>query len=970
MSRLPEGGMIDRKRPLSFSFNGRRLSGFQGDSLASALLANDIRLVGRSFKYHRPRGIVSAGGEEPNALVTLGGAADQGTPNLRATEVELSDGLAARSQNHGGGPLWFDPMAINDLLSPFLGAGFYYKTFMWPASFWERVYEPLIRRAAGLGALSGEPDEDRHDKAWAHCDLLVIGAGPAGLMAALRAGRAGHDVILADEDFAPGGALLFAQERIDGKPARDWLHETLAELASLPNLRIWSRTAVLGAYDGGTYGAWQRHGEGAVASTFWRIVARRAVLATGGHERLIAFPNNDRPGIMQAGAVQEYIGRYGVAPGRRIVLFTNNDNGLRLAGACISAGVALGAVVDLREDAELAFNCPTFAGGRIVDTRGRLGLSGVKIRAANGETRWVEADCLAVSGGWNPAVHLACHLGAKPSWNAPLAAFCATDGMVPGMVVAGVAAGRCSTQGALQSGAEAAARALDLDGAGHVPNADDAPVRLRPFWHVDAPGRAWLDFQNDVTVKDVKQAHQENFRSIEHMKRYTTLGMGTDQGKTGNVAGLAIMAELTGASIPETGTTTFRPPYTPVPIAAMGAGGAGKGFAPERLTPSHDASLALGAPMIEAGHWYRPSYFPLPTETHWRQSCDREVGLVRANVGICDVSTLGKIDVQGPDAERFIDFVYTGKMSSLAPGKLRYGLMLREDGFVMDDGTCARIGPGHFLLTTTTAAAGPVMAHLEFVQQCLVPDWDVHLVSVSDNWAQFAIAGPKSRELLKRLFAEDLSDENLPYMGWIPVTLGGVAGRLFRISFSGERAFELAMPARYGASLFALLRREAEALDGGAYGMEALNVLRIEKGFVTHAEIHGRVTARDLGLGHMLSGQKDFIGRSMAGRPHLTSDDREQMVGLKPVGAVQKLLAGSHIIGEGAAAVSEEDQGYVTTVCHSPTLGHMIGLGFLRNGRARLGERVRCVDLLRDFDTLCEVVHPVFVDPDGEKLRG
>ncbi|MBC7179258.1 MAG: sarcosine oxidase subunit alpha, partial [Roseovarius sp.] len=504
-----------------------------------------------------------------------------------------------------------------------------------------------------------------------------------------------------------------------------------------------------------------------------------------------------------------------------------------------------------------------------------------------------------------------------------------------------------STLACLESGLVAgAAVAVDLGFRAPdlvTPRAAEASYDIFPLWQVPGKGRAWLDFQNDVTVKDVVQAAAENFRSVEHMKRYTTQGMAPDQGKNSNVAALAVLADATGQGIAETGTTTFRPPYVPVPIAALGAGGKGKGFAPERRTTSHAESVARGAPMIEAGLWYRPSYFPQKGESHWRQSCDREVAMVRGSVGICDVSTLGKIDLQGPDAARFLDFVYTNMFSTLKVGRVRYGLMLREDGHVMDDGTCARMGDTHFVMTTTTAAAGQVMRHLEFVSQVLRPEWDVRIVSVTEQWAQFAVAGPQARAVLNGMLEAPIDDAAFPYMACGEVRIGGVAARLFRISFSGEHAYEIAVPARYGAALFGALVKRAEEMGGGAYGLEALNVLRIEKGFITHAEIHGRVTAFDIGMQGMISAKKDFIGKAAATRPGLMDPERERMVGLKPVGAVKELLAGAHIFDQHADAVSANDQGYVTSACFSPTLGHVIGIGFLRRGPERMGERVRVV---------------------------
>jgi sarcosine oxidase subunit alpha len=975
--RIEDKGLIDRARPVSFHFDGHRYEGFAGDTLASALLANGVRMVARSFKYHRPRGVMTAGSEEPNALVAVGRGAAQ-EPNLRATTVEMHEGLEARSQNRWP-TLGLDLLALNDFAAPFLGAGFYYKTFMWPRAFWERVYEPLIRRAAGLGALSGDASEDRYERAYAHCDVLVIGAGPAGLMAARAAAEAGADVILAEEDTRLGGRLLAESEEVDGLAGVDWVDEIAAELAAMPNVRIMTRTAVTGVYDGGTYGALERLAPGVVQrphapkGCFWRIVARRAVLAAGALERAIAFPNNDRPGVMMAGAVRAYVNRWGVAPGQSTVVFGNNDSAHRTVADLQAAGVHVAALIDARPYARSDLDVPFYPGAQVCGTSGRRGLESVTLATSRGEDR-IAADCLAMSGGWNPTVHLACHMGARPIWDAALQAFLPPENAVPGMRVAGAASGAFSTRACLESGLVAgAAVAVDLGFRAPdlaAPRGAEASYDIFPLWQVPGKGRAWLDFQNDVTVKDVVQAAAENFRSVEHMKRYTTQGMAPDQGKNSNVAALAVLADATGQGIAETGTTTFRPPYVPVPIAALGAGGKGKGFAPERRTTSHAESVARGAPMIEAGLWYRPSYFPQKGESHWRQSCDREVAMVRGSVGICDVSTLGKIDVQGPDAARFLDFVYTNMFSTLKVGRVRYGLMLREDGHVMDDGTCARMGETHFVMTTTTAAAGQVMRHLEFVSQVLRPEWDVRIVSVTEQWAQFAVAGPQARAVLNGMLEAPIDDAAFPYMACGEVRIGGVAARLFRISFSGEHAYEIAVPARYGAALFGALVKHAEEMGGGAYGLEALNVLRIEKGFITHAEIHGRVTAFDIGMQGMMSAKKDFIGKAAATRPGLMDPERERMVGLKPVGAVKELLAGAHIFDEHAEAVSDNDQGYVTSACFSPTLGHVTGIGFLRRGPERMGERVRVVDHLRKSETVCEVTPLVVFDPEGGRLRG
>ncbi|SEQ90163.1 sarcosine oxidase subunit alpha family protein [Thalassovita taeanensis] len=975
--RLDGKGQIDRNSPVSFSFDGRRYQGFAGDTLASALLAHDVRLVARSFKYHRPRGVLTAGSEEPNALVTVGQGAAQ-DPNIRATTLELFDGLEARSQNRWPSLEW-DLLALNDLGAPFLGAGFYYKTFMWPRAFWEKLYEPVIRRAAGLGALSGQHNADTYERAHAHCDLLVIGAGPAGLMAAKLAADSGADVILCDEDTRTGGRLNADTQEIDGLPGALWAEEITAELAAMENVRIMTRTTVTGAYDGGTYGALERlpHAvasrKGAPKETFWRIVAGQAVLAAGALERPVAFRNNDRPGIMMASAVRAYVNRWAVSPGRAVTLFGNTDSIHRTAADLIDAGVHVAALIDARPDATCDLDLRFYPGGQVCDSAGRKGLEAISIATPSGIDK-IQTDCLAMSGGWNPSVHLTCHMNGRPVWNPEIAAFVPQPGMVPGLTAAGACNGQFSTHQCLTDGLTAATTALQALGrraaALKSPRAEDTPYAITPLWSVPGKGRAWLDFQNDVTVKDVKQAATENFRSVEHMKRYTTQGMATDQGKSSNTAALAVLADATGRSIPGTGTTTFRPPYVPTAIAAMGAHAQGTGFAPQRFTTSHRASLDAGAPMIEAGLWYRPSVFPAPGETHWRQSCDREVGMVRNAVGVCDVSTLGKIDIQGPDAAKLLDFVYTNRFSSLKPGRCRYGLMLREDGHVMDDGTTARLGEHHYVMTTTTAAAAQVMRHLEFTHQALHPEWDVSLISVTEQWAQFAVAGPKSRDLLNGLLDKPLSNDNFPFMACGPASIKGTKARLFRISFSGEQAYEIAVPARFGDSLFRQLVARAETLDGGAYGMEALNVLRIEKGFLTHAELHGRTTAFDLGMARMISDAKDCIGKTAAQRPGLTDPDREQLVGLKPVGAIKQLTAGAHLFTAGDAPTRENAQGYVTSVAFSPTLGHFMGLAFVQRGPARLGEVITLVDHLRGITTRVEICDPVFFDQDGGRARG
>ncbi len=976
MTRL-SGGLIDRGTTLNFTFDGRAMTGHPGDTLASALLANDVRLIGRSFKYHRPRGLVAAGSEEPNGMVELRSGARR-EPNTRATMAELFDGLSADSQNRMGS-LGFDLLAVNDLMSPFFAAGFYYKTFMWPRAFWEKLYEPMIRRAAGLGSLSMLPDPDSYDKGFLHCDLLVIGGGAAGLAAALTAARAGARVILADEDFRLGGRLLAESHTLDDAPATDWIAQAEAEFASLPNLRVMRRTTVFGAFDHGIYGAVERVGDHLVTpgkgvrQTLWRITAKRTVLAAGATERHIPFANNDRPGVMLAGAMRAYANRWAVSPAQTVAIFTNGDDGHRTALDLAAKGVSIAGVIDTRADARAQGDYPLFAGAVVSDTKGRLGLKRIAV-TREGQTQWIEAGALGVAGGWNPNVHLASHHRGRPVWNDDLLAFLPEPGAVPGMVVAGAANGQGSTHGALHSGAQTALAALAELGitapAPDLPRAEDAPVTQAAFWHVPGKGRAWVDFQNDVTVKDIKLAHQENMRPVEHLKRWTTLGMATDQGKTANVTALAVMAELSGQSIPATGTTIFRPPYTGVSLSVLGGGDTGPNFRPRRLTPTHEWAASQGAVFVEVGQWMRAQYFPRKGETHWRETVDREVLATRAGVGLCDVTTLGKVDVQGADAGEFLNRIYANAMGSLKVGMVRYGLMLREDGHAYDDGTCARLAEDHYVVTTTTAQAGPVYRHMEFARQCLWPDLDVQLISTTDAWAQISVAGPNARKLLERVVdGFDLSNAAFPFMACSELTVcKGLRARLFRISFSGELAYEIAVPARYGNALMARMIELGADLGATPYGTEALGVLRIEKGHAAGNELNGQTTAQMLGMGRMVSTKKDSIGAVMSRREGLTAETRV-LVGLQPVDPGARVAAGMHLFAQGAAQNTQSDQGWITSACYSPHVGSMIGLGFLADGAARIGEVITGANPLEGQSTALRVVSPHFVDPEGGRLR-
>ncbi|OUR75439.1 hypothetical protein A9Q83_18675 [Alphaproteobacteria bacterium 46_93_T64] len=979
--RLSSGGLIDRNKPIQFTFDGKTYSGFEGDVLASALIANGVNLMGRSFKYHRPRGPVTAGSSEPNALVEIGEGGRK-EPNVRATMAEVSSGLVAKSQNRWPS-LDYDIGAINQILSPFLVAGFYYKTFMWPKSFWEKIYEPLIRKAAGLGSATYKADPDRYEKAYDTCDLLVIGSGPAGLMAALVAARSGARVIIADEGAILGGSLLYEDEMISGKSARNWLSEAVAELSSMDEVRVLPRTTVFGWYDGNIFGAHERvQKHVANPSLFkpvertWRINAKRAVLASGAEERPLVFGGNDRPGVMLASAIRTYLARFAVSPGKRAVVFTNNSSGYEAARALIAKGVDVAAVLDSRleiSDPDLG-EVPVIRGAVITDVKGGKEITSVEYSAGKGSQR-INCDFVAMSGGWNPIVHLACHRGKKPVWSEDIAAFVSPD-VGEGLVAVGAAAGKFLLSECLADGAEkglAAVQSLGFEVAiNDVPNvSSNQTFSISPLWSVaQSTGKAFVDFQNDVTVNDVPLAAREGYTDVELTKRYTTLGMATDQGKLSNINGLAILAEATGKSISDVGTTTYRPNYSPVSFGALSGPFRGHHFQPSRLTPTHQWAKEHTAVFVETGLWYRPMWFTRQGDATWQDSMIREVKNTRENVGVCDVSTLGKIDVQGPDAAEFMNRLYCNGWKKLPVGRARYGLMLREDGLVYDDGTSSRLSDDHYFMTTTTAKAAGVLSHMEFCLQALWPELDVQCVSVTEQWAQLAVAGPQARSTMQKIVADDISDDAFPYMGAREVTLEcGIKARLFRISFSGELAYELSVPADFGDLIIRLIMNAGAEFGIMPYGTEALKVMRIEKGHVAGGELNGTTTAYDLGLGKMMSTKKDYIGRVMATREAFHEPNRWNVVGLLPLNKTEEILPGAHILNIGDEPSMKNDQGYITSSTYSPMAEQWIALALVNNGRKRYDEVVQVWDDLRKNYVHATICDPVFYDKEHLKLH-
>ena len=998
--RLAKGGRIDRTAPLGFSFNGEGFTGYTGDTLASALLAYGAFPLARSFKYHRPRGIHAAGAEEPNALVQLeAGARSQ--PNLRATQIELYAGLTAASVN-----AWpsvdFDLMQVNDWLSPIFPSGFYYKTFMGAgigAGRWWKLFEPFIRRAAGFGRAPTGPDPDRYERMNAHCDVLVVGGGPAGLSAALAAANRGSRVILADEQAEPGGDLLAGDRSIDGAPATDWAATAAKSLGAAPDVTVLTRTTVAGLYDDNFATAVEsvgdRFGPGAPEHLprlrLWRIRARQIVLATGAHERPYAFANNDTPGVMLGSAVRHYAGRYAVVPGRHALLGTNNDTAYRTALLLAQAGIAV-TLADARESPPDALAESAQSAGIVLETgcaiaavAGDRRIRGAKIAPVradgeiSGAPRPVDADLVGVSGGWNPALHLASHRGAKPVWNEAQACFVPDDLSALGVRAAGAVTGADALADCLEQGyatGRDAARAAGRTKRTRKPvlktDDDAAGAPIRPLWAIAGRrpggigGKAFVDLQNDVTVKDVALAARENYRSVEHLKRYTTLGMGTDQGKTANVTGLALMGMETGRSPDAVGTTTFRPPYTPIPFGALAGRDRGALFDPVRETPMFDWHAANGAVFEDVGQWKRPYAYRRAGES-LEQAIDREVSAVRNRVGVMDATTLGKIDLKGPDVVTLLNRVYTNDWETLKVGRARYGLMCHEDGMIFDDGVTARLADDHYVMTTTTGNAATVLNWLEMWLQTEWPDLRVFATSVTEAWATATVAGPEARKLASGLDSDiDWSDEAFPHMAVRTGNLLGVPARVFRVSFSGEASYEINVPAHYGLALWQAL------IDGGAtpYGTEAMHVLRAEKGFIiVGQETDGTVTPQDVGMGWAVSKRKDFIGKRSYSRPDTARPDRKHLVGLLPLDSGTVLPEGGQIVDDPAREPPMTMLGHVTSSYRSPSLNGGFALALLKNGRNRTGDTVHVLKLEEGADA-ARVVDPVFYDRDGGRLRG
>ncbi|OSQ30780.1 sarcosine oxidase subunit alpha [Thalassospira sp. MCCC 1A03138] len=992
--RVPGRGRVLHNRPVSFTFDGDTYQGLEGDTVASALIANGVHLMGRSFKYHRPRGPIAAGSEEPNALIGTRRGKGQFEPNTRATVQEIWNGLETSSQNKYPN-LKFDIGAINDRLYMLFSAGFYYKTFMWPRSFWDKVYEPFIRAAAGLGVSPTEPDPDNYASRYLHTDILVVGAGPAGLAAARAAAESGLRVTLVDENAEPGGTILSEpQAKIDGKPAWDWLEAELDALTDL-GVRIMTRTTAIGYYHQNMIGLCQKltdHLEKPAASTprerMWRVRAKQVILAQGALEKPLVFDGNDRPGVMLAGSAQTYLNRYGVRVGNNAVVVTSHDSAWYAAFDLASAGTKIGAIVDTRPtpNADLvkeaaARGITVFAGYTATGTSGRLRIKSVRINKVENGTvlaaQTLACDSLLVCGGWTPSLHLFSHTKGTLKWDDQSQTFL-PDRITEDCQIAGAGRGLWGIEAALNDGAAmgtAAAKALGKTATVKTLSvADDRPGTGAS--HTELPtdldagkARAFVDYQNDVTAKDLRLAVREGMRSIEHVKRYTTNGMATDQGKMSNINGLNIAADALGKKQPEVGLTTFRPPYTPTTFGAFVGYHKGDHFEVTRKTPIDSWAEENGAVFEPVSLWRRAWYFPKDGED-MDAAVRRECRETRKSLGMFDASTLGKIEVVGPDAVEFMNRMYTNPWTKLAPGRTRYGLLLGDDGYIRDDGVIGRLTDDRFHITTTTGGAARVLNMMEDYLQTEWPDLKVWLTSTTEQWATIALNGPNARNLLAP-FVEglDISDEAFPHMSIAECTVAGFPARLFRVSFTGELGFEVNVPARHGRALWETLFAAGQKYDICPYGTETMHVLRAEKGFIiVGQDTDGTVTPYDAGAGWAVGKNKpDFVGMRALNRPDLTAEGRKQLVGLLTDDGTSKLEEGAQIVLDPNQPIPMKMVGHVTSSYHSDAAGRPIALALIEGGHGKTGETVYIP--MPDRTIRATITGTVFYDPENARLK-
>ena len=992
--RLDKGGFINRDKKISFKFNGKNYFGYQGDTLASALIANGVHLVGRSFKYHRPRGFFGSGVDEPYAMVQLI-RNNESIPNVRATEQELFEGLEAKSVN-----CWpnvnFDIGAINNFLNKFFPAGFYYKTFMWPKSFWYKVYEPFIRKAAGFGVVSTNHDQERYEHKYEYCDLLVTGSGPSGLASAYTAAKNGANVILAEDKPRFGGSLLTSEVSIGNQSGKEWAEKIISELKSMPNVTLKNRSQVFGYYDHNMLVMSERISDHLAQTKkytpkqrLWYIRAKEVLISSGSIERPLVFGNNDVPGVMLSSAAKEYLKIYGVLVGKKPLVFTNNDSGYETAIEFKKNGID-SIVLDTRKDPsseivkeakslniDIKFSYVVVAakGYKKVKSADIAKISDDKKKLSQIEN--INCDCICVSGFWTPTIHLASQSGNKTKFNENIDAF------IPGQskqneTALGSAKGiftlKETLKNSFEKGSELSKKITNKENHISIPSVIEKKYSNHDkFWCVPLPEgkkyKRFLDFQNDVAVSDVELALREGYRSIEHVKRYTTLGMATDQGKTSNLNGLQLVSDVENKVVPQVGHTTFRPPYTPVSIGAIVGREIGKHSKPTRKSPMHTWHEKNNAVFVDAGVWLRPRYYKQGNENLFEGS-KREAKNVRQNVGVCDVTTLGKIDIKGPDAAELLNRVYTNAWLKLPVGKARYGVMLREDGIVMDDGTTTRISENHYHMTTTTAQAANVLSHLEYYLQLVWPELNVNVVSTTEQWAGAAIAGPKSRDVLQKLFPDlNVSNEGLPFMGYMEGNLFGVNARIYRISFSGELAYEVNVESDHGNFMWEKIMEIGKEFNIQPYGTEALSTLRIEMGHVAGSELDGRTIPYDNSLEGLVSKKKDFIGKRSLSKKAYLAADRQKVVGVVPLDKKTSIPEGSYIVKDPKAKLPNPKLGHVSASCWSVEYDNPFSLAIIKDGKNMIGQKLYALSPLRNKSIPVEIVSSHYVDPKGERVR-
>ncbi len=992
--RLDKGGLINRNKKISFIFNGKKYFGYEGDTLASALLANGVHLVGRSFKYHRPRGFFGAGVDEPYAIVQMN-RNNEVEPNVRATEQELFEGLEAKSVN-----CWpnvdFDIGAINNFLNKFFPAGFYYKTFMWPKSFWYKIYEPIIRKAAGFGAASIKHDKERYEHKYEYCDLLVAGSGPAGLASAYAAAQNGAKVILAEDKSRFGGSLLTSEVTIGNQSGKEWAEKIISELKSMPNVTVKNRSQVFGYYDHNMVVMSERVSDHLPKTDkyipkqrLWYIRAKEVVISSGSIERPLVFGNNDSPGVMLSSAAKEYLKVYGVLVGKKPIIFTNNDSGYETAIE-FKKNMIDPIILDTRKDTnseiikeakELNINIKfsyvvvAAKGYKKVNSADIAKISDDKKNISNIEN--IKCDCICVSGFWTPTIHLASQSGNKTKFNEEIDAFIPNQSKQKETTL-GAANGVFTLEETLKTsfekGSELSKKITNKENKVSIPTVvEKKSSNHDKFWCVPLPEgknyKRFLDFQNDVAVSDIQLALREGYRSIEHVKRYTTLGMATDQGKTSNLNGLQLVSDVENKVVPQVGHTTFRPPYTPVSIGAIVGREVGKHSKPTRKSPMHYWHEKNNAVFVDAGVWLRPRYYKKGNENLFEAS-KREAKNVRQNVGVCDVTTLGKIDIKGPDAAEFLNRVYTNAWLKLPVGKARYGVMLREDGIVMDDGTTTRISENHYHMTTTTAQAANVLSHLEYYLQLVWPELNVNVVSSTEQWAGAAIAGPKSRDVLKKLFPDlDVSNESLPFMGYMEANLFGVNAKIFRISFSGELAYEVNVESDNGNFMWEKIMEIGKEFNIQPYGTEALSTLRIEMGHVAGSELDGRTIPYDNSLEGLVSKKKDFIGKRSLSKKAYLEPDRQKVVGVVPLDKKTSIPEGSYIVKDAKAKLPNPKLGHVSASCWSVEYDNPFSLAIIKDGKNMIGQKLFAMSPLKNKIIPVEIVSSHYVDPKGERVR-